>query len=64
MDGVWSMLKTGIVDIHDRRIDPLTRSEMRTVLFDDIGVFSNRQRHQSRLRHRTPAEVDTARTAA
>ena len=64
MDGVWSMLKTGIIDIHNRRIDPFNSSEMRTVLFNDIEVFFNRPRHQSRLGHRIPAEVDTARTAA
>jgi hypothetical protein len=63
MDGVRSMLKTGIIDIHDRRIDLLARSEMRIALFDDIEVFFDRTRHQSRLGHAMPAEIDTARTA-
>jgi hypothetical protein len=63
MDGVSSMLKTGIIDIHDRRIDTVTCSEMRTVLFGDIKVLFNRQRHRSGLGHPIPADVDTAKAA-
>ena len=35
----------------------MTRSQLRTVLFDYIETFYNRQRHQARLGHRTPAET-------
>ncbi len=64
MEAVWSRLKTEIVDIHDRPLESFTRSELRTVLFDYIEVFYNRQRHQARLGHRTPAEVYAAATQA
>lgn len=64
MEGVWSRLKTEIIDIHDRPLESFTRFERRTVLFDYIEVFYNRQRHQARLGHRTPAEVYAATTAA
>lgn len=64
MEGVWSRLKTEIIDIHQRPLETFTRSELRTVLFDYIEVFYNRQRHQARLGHRTPAEVYAATTAA
>lgn len=64
MEGVWSRLKTEIIDIHDRPLEAFTRSELRTVLFDYIEVFYNRQRHQARLGHRTPAEVYAATQAA
>jgi hypothetical protein len=37
-----------------------TRSQLRTILFDYIEVFYNRQRHQQALDHRTPTEVYTA----
>lgn len=42
----------------------LTRSQLRTILFEYIEVFSNRQRHQARLGHRTPAEIYPAAKAA
>ena len=42
----------------------IARSELRTVLFDYIEIFYNRQRHQARLDHRTPAETYAASTAA
>jgi transposase InsO family protein len=41
-----------------------TRSELRTILFEYIEVFYNRQRHQARLGHRTPAEAYAPATAA
>ena len=42
----------------------MTRSQLRTILFDYIEVFYNRQRHQARLGHRTPAEAYAASRAA
>ena len=44
--------------------DQLIRSQLRTILFEYIEVFYNRQRHQARLSHRTPAETYAASTAA
>ena len=41
-----------------------TRSQLRTILFDYIEVFYNRQRHQARLGHRTPAAAYAASKAA
>ncbi|MEQ8839416.1 MAG: IS3 family transposase [Acidimicrobiales bacterium] len=38
----------------------MTRSQLRTVLFDYIETFYNRRRDQARLGHRTPAETYTA----
>jgi hypothetical protein len=37
---------------------------MSTILFDHIEVFYNRQRHQARPGHRTPAEAHAASLAA
>ena len=42
----------------------ITRSQLRTILFEYIEVFYNRQRHQARLGHRTPAEAYAASRAA
>lgn len=42
----------------------ITRSELRTILFDYIEVFYNRRRHQIGLGDRTPAEVYAASRAA
>ena len=47
MEAVWSRLKTEIIDIHNQPLEAFTRSELRTVLFDYIEVFYNRQRHQA-----------------
>ena len=40
------------------------RAELREAVFDYIEVFYNRQRHQARLGHRTPAETYAASRAA
>lgn len=45
-------------------IDQLSRSQLRTILFDYIEVFYNRARHQRRLGDRTPAETYAAASAA
>ena len=45
-------------------LENFTRSEMRTILFDYIEVFYNRQRHQVGLADRTPAETYAASRAA
>ena len=35
----------------------MTRSQLRTILFDYIETFYNRQRHQARLGRRTPHDT-------
>jgi|GEM_PF-1097040 len=42
----------------------VTRSELRTILFDYIETFYNRPRHQAGLQHHTPAEVYAASAVA
>lgn len=42
----------------------MTRRQLRTILFDYIETFYNRQRHQARLGHRTPAQAYAASRAA
>ena len=62
MESTWATIKRDVLKIHGdwrRR----TRSEVRTILFDYIEVFYNRQRHQAGLEHRTPAEVYAASVA-
>ena len=34
----------------------LTRSQLRTIIFEYVEVFYNRERHQAVLGHMTPAE--------
>ena len=63
MEAFWATLKREIRHIYGPWA-AMTRSELRTVLFDYIETFYNRQRHQARLDHRTPAETYTASTAA
>ena len=63
MESVWAALKREIRHIHgDWR--HITRSELRTILFDYIETFYNRTRHQAGLEHRTPAETYAASRAA
>lgn len=62
MESTWATIKRDITTTHGnwhRR----TRSEVRTILFDYIEVFYNRQRHQAGLEHRTPAEAYAASVA-
>ena len=63
MEAFWATLKKEIRHIWGP-IDALTRSEMRTILFDYIEVFYNRSRHQVGLEDRTPAETYAASRAA
>ena len=42
----------------------MTRSQLRTALFSYIETFYNRNRHQARLGHRTPADAYAASHAA
>jgi transposase InsO family protein len=55
METFWSTLKREIAWIRGSIYFP-TRHEARLYLFEFIEVFYNRQRHQARLGHRTPAE--------
>ena len=62
MEAFWSTLKRELAHIHQRdRWD--TRDELRHALFDYIEVFYNRQRHQARLGHQTPADYETINAA-
>ena len=63
MEAFWASLKKEIRHIWGPWQNR-TRSEMRTILFEYIEVFYNRQRHQARLGHCTPAEAYAASPAA
>jgi transposase InsO family protein len=63
MEAFWSTLKREIAHIH--HIDRWDRrDDLRVALFDYIEVFYNRQRHQARLDHLTPAAYEAANQAA
>jgi putative transposase len=63
MESTWAAIKREIRHIWGPW-EQLTRSQLRTILFEYIEVFYNRQRHQARLGHRTPAETYAASRAA
>jgi len=63
MESAWATLKRDLRHIHGAW-EHLTRSELRAILFDYIEVFYNRERHQARLDHQTPAEAYAASKAA
>ena len=63
MESTWATIKRDIRHIHGPWED-MTRSQLRTVLFEYIETFYNRRRHQAGLGHRTPAEVYAASKAA
>ncbi|MGQ0823776.1 MAG: IS3 family transposase [Actinomycetota bacterium] len=63
MESTWATIKKEIRHIWGPW-EQLTRSQLRTILFEYIEAFYNRQRHQARLDHRTPAEAYAASTAA
>jgi hypothetical protein len=59
MESFWATLKRELAWIHHRhRWD--NRAELRRAPFDYIEAFYNRDRHQTGLGHRTPAEVYAA----
>jgi putative transposase len=63
MESTWAAIKRDIAHIWGPW-DGMTRSQLRTILFEYIEVFYNRARHQARLGHRTPAETYAASQAA
>jgi putative transposase len=63
METFWATLKREIAWIHGS-IYFSTRAELRSVLFEYIEVFYNRERAQSGLGHRTPAAYEAAFSAA
>lgn len=63
MESTWATIKREIRHIHGDW-SQMTRSQLRTVLFTYIETFYNKNRHQARLGHRTPAEAYDASTAA
>lgn len=56
MESTWATIKKEIHHIWGPW-EEMTRSQLRTILFEYIEVFYNRQRHQARLGHHTPAEA-------
>ena len=56
IESVWSVVKREIRVMYGPW-EGMTRSRLRSVLFDYIEVFYNRERHQAGLGHRTPLEV-------
>lgn len=63
MESTWAAIKKEIRHIWGPW-EEMTRSQLRTVLFEYIETFYNRSRHQARLGHRTPAETYAADQAA
>jgi len=63
MESTWATIKKEIRHIWGPW-EEMTRSQLRTVLFEYIEAFYNRARHQARLGHRTPAESYAADRAA
>ena len=59
MESTWATVKRDVLSIHGDW-KHITQSELRTILFNYIETFYNRQRHQARLQHHTPAEVYAA----
>ena len=57
IEAFWSTLKRELRHLHGRRVWP-DRSSLRAALFDYIEIFYNRERHQARLAHLTPAEYE------
>jgi len=56
MESFWATTKREIRHIWGPW-DQITRSQLRTILFDYIEIFYNRRRHQAALGHRTPTET-------
>jgi transposase InsO family protein len=63
MESTWATIKKEIRHIWGPW-EEMTRSQLRTVLFEYIETFYNRTRHQARLGHHTPAEAYAADQAA
>jgi putative transposase len=63
MESTWATLKKELRHIWGPW-EHLTRSQLRTILFEYIEAFYNRQRHQARLGHHTPTEAYDPATAA
>lgn len=63
METFWASLKLEIAWIHGS-IHFATRAELRSVLFEYIEVFYNRERAQSGLGHLSPSDYESAFNAA
>ena len=62
MESTWAAIKRDIRHVWGPR-EQLTRSQLRTILFEYIEVFYNGPR-PGRLGHRTPADAYAASQAA
>lgn len=56
MKATWATIKKELLHIWGPW-EQLTRSQLRSILFDYVETFYSRQRHQARLGHRTAAEA-------
>ncbi len=63
METFWATLKREVAWIHGT-IHFATRAELRSILFEYIEVFYNRERAQSALGHVSPSDYEAAFTAA
>lgn len=63
MEATWATIKREVRHIWGPW-EQMTRSQLRTILFEYIEVFYNRTRHQAGLGHRTPADIYAASKAA
>lgn len=63
METFWASLKREIAWIHGS-IHFATRAELRSILFEYIEVFYNRERAQQGLGHQSPADYEAAFSAA
>ena len=54
-ESFWATAKREIEFMHGP-VRQLTRSQLRTIIFEYVEVFYNRERHQAILGHLTPAE--------
>lgn len=59
MESTWAAFKRELLHIYGIW-ERFTRSQSRTILFEYIEVFYNRQRHRARLGRRTPAASKAA----
>lgn len=59
MESTWATNKKEIRHIYGPW-SQMTRSQLRSILFAYIETFYDRQRHQARLGHRTPADAYAA----
>ncbi len=63
MESFWAIAKREIESLHGP-VRQLARSKLRTIIFEYVKVFYDRERHQAILGHLTPAEYSATATLA